>query len=335
MRKSTHLRHLSVVAFTTSALFTASAALAGEGGASFYLLGSGGPGAADLPPLTGIFFDNTAYYYPGKAGGDREFVVGGNVVAGLDAKLFADFATVLWVPSTNALGGTLGIGFAVPVGHPKVGVDVVLTGPNGGTIDISRRDAAWIVGDPVATTELSWKVDPKTHVAVIGTVNIPVGTYREGELSNLAFHRWIVDTSAAITWSDGKWDVSGKAGLTFNGKNHFTDYNSGTDLHLEASVERKLSKEFSLGIQSYMLEQITGDSGAGARLGSFKGRVTGVGPTAAYNFSLGKLPVSARVRYFEEFGAKNRLDGRAFFFSLDFPLHVNLPAAPPAAAPAA
>ena len=77
------------------------AASASEGGASFYLLGSGGPGAAVLPPLRGVFFDNTAFYYHGEAKAERQFVVGGNLVAGLDATIIADFATVLWVPTTD------------------------------------------------------------------------------------------------------------------------------------------------------------------------------------------------------------------------------------------
>ena len=79
-------------------------AAASEGGASFYLLGSGGPGAAVLPPLRGVFFDNTAFYYHGEAEAERQFVIGGNVVAGVDATIVADFATVMWVPTTDFAG---------------------------------------------------------------------------------------------------------------------------------------------------------------------------------------------------------------------------------------
>lgn len=35
------------------------AAQASESGVSFYLLGSRGPGAAMLPPIKGVFFDNS------------------------------------------------------------------------------------------------------------------------------------------------------------------------------------------------------------------------------------------------------------------------------------
>ncbi len=302
-------------------------AQASEGGASFYLLGSGGPANAVLPPIEGIFFDNTFYYYSGKAGGGREFVVGGRVVAGLEAKIAADFATLLWVPSTDVLGGTLALGGAFAAGRPKVKVDAVLTGPGGGQIEISARDERFIIGDPVLTAALGWNVGGNVHVAATTTVNVPIGHYREGQLANLAFHRWVVDESLGISWHDSKagWDISAKAGVTFNGTNHFTDYDTGTEFHIEVSVERIFSPKFSAGLQIYHFDQLTGDSGDGARLGDFKGKITGVGATAAHNFLLGRTPVTARLRLFKEFGATNRLEGEAAMLSLTFPLKMKLP----------
>lgn len=79
----------TVASILAPVLVYSAPAHASEGGASFYLLGGGGPEAAMLPPVRGIFFDNTAFYYHGKAKGDGQFVVGGNVVAGLRASLVA------------------------------------------------------------------------------------------------------------------------------------------------------------------------------------------------------------------------------------------------------
>ncbi len=325
-------RSLPFLGFAVAA-FTAAPAHASEGGASFYLLGSGGPGAAILPPVRGIFFDNTLLHYRGHSQGSHQFVIGGALVAGLRAKIDADFATVLWVPSTDFAGGTLAVGGALAVG--KVGADVsaVITGPRGGQIAISKTDSAWIFGDPVATAALGWNLGGNTHLSTGPTLNIPIGEYRENQLANLAFHRWVLDWSTALTWHDAKagWDVTGKAGLTFNGKNHFTEYKTGTEFHIEGSVEHMFSKAFSAGIQGYHFQQVTGDSGAGATLGPFKGRVSGLGLTAAYNFEAGHTPVSIRGRFFKEFGAKNRVDnGTSIFLSVDFPLKMILPKAAPA-----
>jgi len=300
---------------------------ASEGGASFYLLGSGGPGAAILPPLEGVFFDNTAYYYSGQATGSRQFVVGGNVVAGLDANIVADFPTLMWVPSTNVLGGTLMFGGTFVVGRPEVKVDAVIAGPGGGQATLSAKDHAVVVADPAFTVALGWMVAKDLHLATTAQVNVPIGHYRQGQLANLAFHRWAVDTSVALTWhsAEAGWDISGKGGVTFNGTNDFTDYATGTEFHVEVSAERAFSPAFSAGVIAYHFQQISGDSGEGAKLGPFKGRVSGIGGTAALNFQLGSAPATLRLRLFKEFGAKNRLEGNSAYLSLTVPLSMKMP----------
>ena len=310
-----------------SGLLAAQPAKATEGGASFYLLGSGGPGAALMPPMKGIYFDNTAYYYGGKAKADRPFLVGGNLVAGLDANIIADFPTVLWVPSTDILGGALALGGTLVLGHPDVKVEAVLTGPNGGQATVSDQDDALVVADPAVSAALGWTVGKDLFLNATTSVNVPIGRYRRDELANLAFHRWAVDTSVALTWHsvEAGWDASGKAGLTFNGTNHVTDYDTGTELHLEVAVERTFSPAFSAGALGYRFEQVSGDNGEGARLGPFKGKVSGIGATAAYNFQLGKTPATLRGRVLQEFGAKNRLEGTSAFLSLSFPIVMKTP----------
>lgn len=301
---------------------------ASEGGASFYLLGSGGPGAAVMPPLEGVYFDNTIYVYDASAKADRSLVIGGNVVAGVDLVLIADFATLLWVPSTDVLGGTLALGASLPLGAPIVDVEAIITGPRGRQVSVNRHDSALLVGDPVAAATLGWETGD-LHIQAGATVNIPVGTYRDGQLANVSFHRWIVDTSVATTWNDPKagWDISGKAGVTFNGTNEATDYKTGTEFHLEGSAEKSFSPAFSAGVQGYYFKQLSGDSGEGATLGPFKGEVAAVGVTAAINTEMAGTPATFRARVFKEFAATNRPEGNAFFLSFTMPLHMKMPAA--------
>jgi len=283
-----------------------------------------------MPPLQGIFFNDQFYWYDGSAGGGRDFVVGGRVVAGLDAKIAADFPTVLWVPTTDLLGGTLAVGGALPVGDPMINVSAVLTGPGGRSISVSRSDSAFVVGDPIVTAAYGWK-NGNYHIQFSTLVNIPIGDYREGQLANLAFHRWAGDTSLALTWHDDKsgWDVTTKGGFTFNGTNHDTDYTTGTEFHAEASVEKRLSPQWRLGVQSYYYHQVTGDSGSGAKLGPFEGQVAGVGGTAAYDFKIaGKIPATLRLIGLQEFEATNRLQGYSLWLGLSMPLSVKLPTAP-------
>lgn len=315
---------LAMCAGAAAAVGLAGPAAATEGGASVYLLGSGGPGAAIPPPVEGVFLANTLYHYQGKAGGDVDFPLGGNVVAGLKGAITADFATVLWVPSTNLAGGTFAVGAALPVGSVNVDVNAVLSGPLGNSVSRSLSDNIFTVGDPIVLGSLAWKRD-NTYLAASTMVNIPIGDYARDGLANLAFHRWAVDASLAVTWHDPKvgWDLSGKGGVTFNGENTHTNYNSGNELHLEAAAEKTFNRAFSAGVQGYYLKQITGDSGSGARLGPFKGEVTGIGATAAYNFEIaGKIPATLRLHGVHEFDATNRMQGSAFWLDFNMPLWV-------------
>jgi hypothetical protein len=312
------------------ALMLAEQAQASEGGASIYLLGSGGPGAAILPPIQGVFFENTLYDYSGSAEAGRNFQVGGNVVAGLQASIPADFLEAEWVPTTHFLEGTLAVGGALPIGGPSVDVDAILSGPLGRPITVARHDSAVVVGDPLLTGALGWQAS-NLHLEFGALVNVPVGNYRDGALANLAFHRWAGDTSFAATWRDAKsgWDATAKAGFTFNGTNNSTQYTTGTEFHLEGSVEKILSKHWEIGLQAYLFQQVSGDSGSGDRVGSFEGHVIGVGGQAAYSFMFGKAPITLRLHGMSEFDATNRLQGRSIWLDFVMPLWVKLPKAAP------
>jgi hypothetical protein len=312
-----------------AAALAAHGAQASEGGASIYLLGSGGPETAIMPPLKGIFLQNTFYDYDGSASAERNFEIGGRVVAGIHASIPADFPILAWVPTTNLAGGTLSLSATVPFGGPSVDVDAELTGPGGRTIAVNRHDSTFVIGDPLLLADLGWK-SGNLNWQLATFVNIPVGDYRQGALANLAFHRWAGDTSLAATWHDAKagWDVSGKFGFTFNGTNDVTHYTTGTEYHLEGSIEKAVSKKISLGAQAYYFQQLSADSGSGDKIGPFKGRVIGVGGEAAYNFMIGKAPVTVRLHGFSEFDTRNRLQGRAILVDLVMPLWVKLPKAP-------
>nr|WP_234793168.1 transporter [Ensifer adhaerens] len=82
------------------------------------------------------------------------------------------------------------------------------------------------------------------------------------------------------------FDLSGAAGFTFNGENPATDYRTGTEFHAEWAVTRHFGQEFSTGVAGYFYQQVTGDSGPGASLGDFKGRIAAIGGTMGYNFKM-------------------------------------------------
>jgi hypothetical protein len=69
--------------------------------------------------------------------------------------------------------------------------------------------------------------------------------------------------------------------------------------------------------------QLTADSGSGASLGGFKGRAIAIGGSIGYDFAIGQLPISTRLRYYHELEVDNRLKGDAAFLSVSMPLWVD------------
>ena len=147
----------------------------------------------------------------------------------------------------------------------------------------------------------------------------------------MAFNRWIGDDFAAGTWLDPKigLDISAAVGFEINGRNKDTDYRSGNAVHADLAITQYLSKEFSIGLIASHYQQVSGDSGGGASLGSYKGRVTAIGGSIGYNFNVAGTPVAARLKVMREVSVENRPQGTIALISLAFPLgHVPPPAAP-------
>ncbi|WP_244644266.1 SphA family protein [Azorhizobium oxalatiphilum] len=280
--------------------------------------------AGYLPP-PGVYLQNDVYFYEGSGGSGRIFSSGGRLIADVSSKAQADFLTGTWVLPADVLGGHLAVGAILPAGHVSVNAGAALYAPRFDAVFARGvQDDAWIVGDPVLSAVLGWHAG-NFHWNVTGLLNVPVGNYRNDALANLAFHRWAGDVSLALTWFDPKigWDLSGAVGLTFNGTNEATDYTTGTEFHAEWALTKTLSKEWSAGLIGYYYQQITGDSGSGAQLGAYEGRVAALGGTIAYNFEVGKTPVSARLKVYREFAAENRLEGTLGFLTVAFPLSID------------
>ncbi len=302
--------------------FPAGSAFAAEGGSSFYLLGQRGQGAAVLPP-EGLFFSVPSYFYRGDDSNSEDLALGGSLAFGVDADLFLTLPTVIWVTPVDLLGGDLAFTGTFVLGNADLDASATFEIPGVGAGKASVSDERWAVGDPAFGAMVGWQAENSNYL-LAASVNVPVGDYDAGRLSNISLNRWAWDLTGAATWLDPEsgFELSGAAGITFNGENDDTDYETGTEFHLEAAAAYHLSPTFSIGVNGYHYQQLTGDSGAGATLGDFEGRVTGLGPMMSATFMLGPIPVATSLRYFHEFNVKNRLEGDAGWLTITIPLWV-------------
>jgi hypothetical protein len=313
-------------------------ALGAEQATGFYLLGFKGSMAGFVPP-PGTYITDFKYHYTGSAAGaaavgvalQRVGRITVEAAVKVDAQVYYDIPAAVWVAPHKLLGGNLGLSVAVPIGWKEVDVDLnvlatlTLPPPIGTTLQAGRRfhiEDDWLAfGDPVLSALIGWH-EGNWHWNVGAMVNMPVGAWERGRLANIGFNRAALDANAAVTWLDPKigFETSAAAGFTFNGLNSDTDYQTGTEFHLEFAVMQHFSKDFAIGLAGYHYQQVTGDSGAGARLGDFKGRVTALGPALNWNVEFQRIPVSTTLKWQKEFDVENRLEGEAALLTLTMPL---------------
>lgn len=68
----------------------------------------------------------------------------------------------------------------------------------------------------------------------------------------------------------------------------------------------------------YLYQQVTGDSGSGARVGAFESHVAGIGPQLGILFHAGDMQDYLNIKGYKEFSAQNRPAGWNVRVTLSF-----------------
>jgi len=283
-------------------------ALGAEMGFSIYPLGSTAFSAGVTPP-PGFYVTPAVGYYSGKISGNVP--IGGRLAVDLDVKFFSPALNILYVSPVEILGGYFGVSTNVPIGH--VGLDAqAFVGP----FSASRSVSGWGMGDMSMKTQLGWTSGSFSHtVYVMGW--LPTGRYQTGFNPNIGLNRPAVDVGWGFTWleTNTQLEFSSNFGMTFNAINTATDYKTGNEFHAEWAIGKKFTPELTIGAVGYVYQQVTGDSGSGAVLGSFKGQSFGVGPGISYVTMLGGHVAIFNARYYHEFDVQRRFQGSMSFLT--------------------
>jgi len=296
-------------------------AAADEAGVSFWLPGQYGSFAAVLSQ-PGWSFENNFYHASADASRSINFARGGGIQAGMKSPSDFFMFTPTYAFATPIFGAQAAFGATMLYGRNSTSVSTTLTGPGGNTLSGSKSDEVFGFGDLYPTASLKWNKDVHNFM-VYATTGIPVGAYEASRLSALGIGHWAVDGGFGYTYLNEKIGIEGSIvfGLTYNFINPYTQYQSGTDAHLDWAISPYLNDKFHIGVVGYFYDQITGDSGAGARLGDFKSRVVGVGPQIGFFIPFFDRQGYLNLRAYYEFGAENRLEGWNAFvtFSIESP----------------
>jgi hypothetical protein len=241
-----------------------SSARAVESGFSTYGLGSQGFGSGVTPP-PGFYVTPFFTYLDVES---RNVTIGGAVTGKLTVDFVVMGFNLLYVPKVEVFGGRLGIGGTLPFGHNRTKGSFTL-----GPLSAQRTVSDWGLGDISLRAQLGRTVGEFNHTAYIMGV-LPTGEYDTGFKPNIGLRRPGIDVGWGFTWDEKKLglQLSATAGIMFNFNNTRTNYESGTEFHFERAIGKTFESGFIIGPVGYVYQQLSGDSGSGAVLGSLKPR---------------------------------------------------------------
>jgi hypothetical protein len=111
-----------------------------------------------------------------------------------------------------------------------------------------RTVSDWGLGDISLRVQLGWTVGEFNHTAYIMGI-LPTGEYDTGFKPNIGLHRPGIDVGWGFTWDEKSigLQLSATAGVLFHFENTRTNYESGTEFHLEWALGKTFESGFIMG----------------------------------------------------------------------------------------
>ena len=284
------------------------AVFAGEGGSTHVMAGSTAT-LADMPPTTpGTYIKPMYMNY--NASASIAIPTAAGITSDIDVTANTFAVALVHSFETKVLGGA---NYSMAVALPYTSLDISgnVQLPNGG--QVARGNSVSGLGDlTILPVMLAWKRDAWTFNATL-PIYAPTGNYELGRLGNTGLNYWTLDPTVGFLYSSKKgFNSMLSMGYAMNSENNATDYKSGSLLHLEGTLEQIVPVGKGLmtfGLEAFYYDQLTGDSGAGATLGDFKGMTTGLGPLIGYIKPMGKQNLVLEAKWLTELDTKNRVKG--------------------------
>ena len=287
-----------------------------EGGSGHYLPGSMSSFVDAVPPAETFITRFNFVNYNGDFSRNQPLPIAGLTVLGVDAESTAAGLTMLWRPPVDIGGGW---SYAMSATIPYVWMDVS-GNAKAGSLTKSISDSEDGLGDIVLMPLMfNYKAGNDWNFNFRIAAYAPTGEYEVGKIANTGKNFWTIEPTVAAMYfgKDNGIEASLFFGADFNFENEDTNYQSGTQLHLDGT----LAQHFPLwggvagvGVNGYWYEQVEGDSGSGATFGDFKGRTAGLGPVLSYATKVAGRDVICELKWLHEFETKNRLEGDLVWF---------------------
>ncbi len=312
------MKNKILIAITVCALSQAFTARATEGGTTHYISGEYSDFCGMPPSQPGFYAGNYFLDYGnGEIGASKQLPLGGIFAAGVTANSQAEVPLAIYAYPFSLYDITFSSGATFPI----VWVDVKATAtfnrdgtPRSGAVEQSVTGLGDIQFMPIMA---AWTNGDFT---VGGMFNVwaPSGDYDAGQLANPGLGYWTFEPMLAFRWLSTKigTEFSVFTGVDFNTENTTSDYQSGDIFHVDATLAQHLPLFGGIagaGASAFYLNQITGDSGSGARLGSFEIESYGVGPTVSYVHKIGNSELIVDGSWLPQLHTVNTTKGNFFW----------------------
>jgi hypothetical protein len=246
----------------------------------------------------------------------------------IKAPIFADMNAFVWQTGEKFLGADYGVMAVMPTlvqATPSARLEA------GRFFNRETSSSAFGVYDlyfsPLA---LTWRGDRHQVMFNYGFW-APVG----GETSLGYWEHQLQLGSTVFLDQEKTWSVSALGTYEINGYNAKLDYTKGNYFTLEWGVVKNLDPNVTLGLVGYGSWQTSGDSGAGLRLAYDPVRDYAIGIGGELKVTIPEANyLSIGLKHTRDVSSFGRLSGSITSLNFSIPIEMELPSAPPAAAPA-
>jgi hypothetical protein len=303
---------------TACALAFVSITRAEEGGMGHYVPGEYLDFCGMPPSEPGLYAANYFVDYGnGTIGAGKELPLGGDLAAGAKVNLNAEIPVALVAYPLNLPDIILSSGIGVPWVWAKVDVTAIYN-RNQFQISGAKQQTASGVGDIQVMPIMGVWTNGDFKIGGMLNVWAPSGNYDAGQLANPGLGYWTMEPMLAFSWLSTKFGTEFTIfpAVDFNSMNNYTSYQSGDIFHVDATLAQHLpllDGIIGAGVSVDYLDQITGDSGSGARLGDFEAQSVSVGPTVSYVHPLGKTTLIVDGSWLPQVHTVNTPKGNYFW----------------------
>lgn len=233
--------------------------------------------------------------------------------ANIEGSLNAFSVTLGWRPEID-LGNNLSYMMSIVVPYLKVNASAnIIANVDGSSFTVSDSNEG--LGDlELIPLNFSYKLSDINDLNFKAIVRAPTGEFKKDQLANLGKNFWSFEPTISFLHHDHESSLYAAiyAGINFNSTNQDTKFHSGSQAHVEFTIEKKTpmgSGQAGFGLTGYKYHQIADDSGEGVLFEGNRARVSGIGPVVSYQGVWGNQPIVLELKWIHDFDVEHRFGG--------------------------